>query len=223
MAIDRNSIIPPNSQDNVSSDKGQMRLGWYKYQQAVTTALNQLNTDTATNNTLISSITSSLTALTTLVNNNSNVGDLKTNVSNTALTGWLLCDGSEVSRVTYVNLYNVIGVSFGIGDGHTTFNLPNSQGVFLLQAGGIYTPGMVGGEATHQLNVYELPAHTHAVIQAAATVFVPNGTGHVDLVDGVGTAMLAASNTVSIDNQGGDASHNNMPPYLVSGYVFIKY
>ena len=51
-------------------------------------------------------------------------------------TGWLLCDGSEVSRTEYANLYNVIGVSWGAGDGSTTFNLPDMRGMFLRGVSG---------------------------------------------------------------------------------------
>lgn len=39
--------------------------------------------------------------------------------------GFLLCDGSEVSRITYAKLFEIIGEKFGKGDGSTTFNLPN--------------------------------------------------------------------------------------------------
>lgn len=39
--------------------------------------------------------------------------------------GWLLCDGSAVSRTDYADLYAVIGDTYGSGDGSTTFNLPN--------------------------------------------------------------------------------------------------
>lgn len=42
-----------------------------------------------------------------------------------APTGWLLCDGSAVSRTTYAQLFEVIGTKYGPGDGSTTFNLPN--------------------------------------------------------------------------------------------------
>lgn len=45
--------------------------------------------------------------------------------------GWMLCDGSAVSRSTYANLYNAIGVAWGTGDGATTFNLPDLRGMFL--------------------------------------------------------------------------------------------
>ena len=42
-----------------------------------------------------------------------------------APTGWLVCDGSAVSRTDYDELFGVIGTTYGAGDGSTTFNLPN--------------------------------------------------------------------------------------------------
>ncbi len=49
----------------------------------------------------------------------------------TAPAGYLVCDGSAVSRTTYAALFTAIGVMYGPGDGSTTFNLPNYQGYFL--------------------------------------------------------------------------------------------
>jgi microcystin-dependent protein len=45
--------------------------------------------------------------------------------------GWMLCDGSAVSRTTYANLFTGIGTGWGSGDGATTFNLPDLRGLFL--------------------------------------------------------------------------------------------
>jgi microcystin-dependent protein len=45
-------------------------------------------------------------------------------------TGWLLCDGSAVSRATYAALFSAIGINFGSGDGINTFNLPDLRGRF---------------------------------------------------------------------------------------------
>jgi microcystin-dependent protein len=45
--------------------------------------------------------------------------------------GWLLCDGSEISRSTYSDLFSAIGTSCGYGDNSTTFNLPDLRGRFL--------------------------------------------------------------------------------------------
>ena len=49
----------------------------------------------------------------------------------TSKTGWLLCNGQEISRTEYSKLFDVIGTLFGEGDGSTTFNLPNCSGKFL--------------------------------------------------------------------------------------------
>jgi hypothetical protein len=48
-----------------------------------------------------------------------------------APTGWLLCDGSAVSRTTYAALFSTIGTAYGSGNGTTTFNLPDFRGRFL--------------------------------------------------------------------------------------------
>lgn len=48
-------------------------------------------------------------------------------VTASAPSGYLLCDGSNVSRNTYSTLFSVVGTSYGTGDGSTTFTLPNFQ------------------------------------------------------------------------------------------------
>jgi hypothetical protein len=73
------------------------------------------------------------------------------NVSATVPSGFLYCDGQAVNRVgTYARLFASIGTTFGVGNGSTTFNVPNFKGAFLRGAsnqvfGGItYTAGTVG-------------------------------------------------------------------------------
>ena len=56
----------------------------------------------------------------------------------------LACDGSEVSRETYNELFTVFGETFGAGDGATTFNLPDLRGAFLRCIGG--NAGALGAE-----------------------------------------------------------------------------
>ena len=51
----------------------------------------------------------------------------------------LYCDGSAISRSTYSDLFDVIGVQYGVGDGSTTFNLPDLRGEFVRG----YDPGAV--------------------------------------------------------------------------------
>lgn len=49
--------------------------------------------------------------------------------SNIAPTGWLKRNGAAISRSTYSNLFTVIGTTFGVGNGSTTFNLPDDRGL----------------------------------------------------------------------------------------------
>jgi hypothetical protein len=57
--------------------------------------------------------------------NTPQTGQILTNTTGSIPDGYLLCDGSEVSRITYAQLFSVIGETYGNGDGTTTFNLPN--------------------------------------------------------------------------------------------------
>jgi len=58
-------------------------------------------------------------------------GTVTAYAGSTAPTGYLIADGSAVSRTTYANLFAAIGTMYGAGDGSTTFNLPNYNGQFL--------------------------------------------------------------------------------------------
>src|SRR4051812_3263101 len=63
------------------------------------------------------------------------VGGLVPFAGSAAPSGYLLCDGSFISRVTYKSLFDVIGVTYGSGDGSTTFALPDFRGRTALGAG----------------------------------------------------------------------------------------
>jgi microcystin-dependent protein len=84
-------------------------------------------------------------------------------------TGWLLADGSEVSRTTYANLFAAIGTRYGDGDTTTTFNLPDARGRSPIGAGA----GAGGltfrdanspyiGEENHAQTIAEMPVHHHS-------------------------------------------------------------
>jgi len=59
------------------------------------------------------------------------VGAVQFFAMNSAPTGWLIADGSTISRTTYADLFNAIGTTYGTGDGSTTFTLPKVSGQFL--------------------------------------------------------------------------------------------
>ena len=46
--------------------------------------------------------------------------------------GWLLCNGAEINRTTYATLFGVISTTYGVGNGNTTFHLPDLRGRFPL-------------------------------------------------------------------------------------------
>ena len=94
-------------------------------------------------------------------------------------SGYLLCDGSAVSRTTYSRLFTVIGTSFGVGDGSTTFNIPNAQGTFLRGAGtsaGYATNVTInlGGKFDDQIQTHE---HSPISFIASAGTALANGWG----------------------------------------------
>lgn len=78
--------------------------------------------------------------------------------------GWLLCDGTPVSRTTYYKLFAAIGTTWGVGNGSTTFNLPDLRNRVAVGKGDepqFDAIGKTGGESFVTLAVTEMPVHTH--------------------------------------------------------------
>lgn len=79
--------------------------------------------------------------------------------------GFLLCDGSEVSRVTYSKLFEVIGEIYGKGDGSTTFNLPEYRETTLVGAG-VSSNSKIRSHDIYELGEFkddQMQGHTHKV------------------------------------------------------------
>jgi len=107
-------------------------------------------------------------------------------------TGWLLCDGKTLSRTTYSALFNVLNVSWGGGNGSTTFNKPDLRGRFLRGRDGgagvdpdatditkriaLYTLGATGDNVgSYQGD--ELKSHTHTYIRPSQGQVIGNING----------------------------------------------
>jgi len=87
-----------------------------------------------------------------------------------APTGWLLCDGSAVSRLTYRRLFDVIGTAFGLGDGSTTFNVPNAQGISLTGVGSQDINGRAKtGPALGEAREDQMQGHHHNTADSGVT------------------------------------------------------
>jgi microcystin-dependent protein len=108
-----------------------------------------------------------------------------------APSGWLFCYGQEVSRTTYAALFNIIGTTYGVGNGTTTFNLPDLRGRVVAgqdDMGGVSANrltglsggvdgdvlGGAGGLETHTLTTAQLAAHTHTGTTGASGTHTHN-------------------------------------------------
>lgn len=119
------------------------------------------------------------------------VGAISSYVSDTIPTGYLLCDGSAISRATYSALYAIIGDAFGEGDGSTTFNLPDLRGRFLRgkdggagndpDAGSRTASGTNGntGDNIGSLQADQYKSHTHQFGSSNSSF----GSGYPEAVD----------------------------------------
>lgn len=123
---------------------------------------------------------------------------------------WLLCDGREVSRETYNELFAIIGTTWGAGDGSTSFNLPNYTDRFPIGAGGDVDLAETGGEKEVTLTVEQIPSHSH-------TLYAQTTGGSNSVVPRVASSGTWDDNKIS--STGGGQAHNNMPPYTGSYYI----
>lgn len=93
-----------------------------------------------------------------------------------APSGWLICDGSQVSRSVYAALFAVIGTAYGAGDGSTTFNLPNRVNRFGVGAGGSYALGSTGGATSATTS--SAGAHNHTGLTGGTAITTAQMPSH---------------------------------------------
>lgn len=90
-------------------------------------------------------------------------GDIKWTAKTAASAGWLVADGTAVSRITYADLFAEIGTVYGSGNGTSTFNLPDYTGRFVLGADGAHAQGSSGGSEERTLGIAQVPGHAHSI------------------------------------------------------------
>lgn len=91
------------------------------------------------------------------------------------------------------------------------------QGRFLLGAGSGYTAGATGGEATHTLTTSEIPPHAHAMYiynGASGSTWSPSVGNYLVTPGSISSSKNTYNAQLGMNNAGGGAAHNNMPPYL---------
>ena len=126
--------------------------------------------------------------------------------------GWLLCNGKDVSRTAYAELFKVLGTSVGAA-GSSSFKIPDLSGRFPLGASNTHSLHSMGGEEAHTLTVDEMPAHDHGV----GGNVVQRGSGS-DAFRELAGAYPGGSNSSS-QRQGGGRAHNNMPPFYGINFI----
>jgi collagen type VII alpha len=89
------------------------------------------------------------------------VGTIHQYVSSIPPTNYLVCDGQAVSRSSYANLFGIIGTNFGVGDGASTFNIPNLLGRIPIGTNSSYPFASTGGASSKMLSTSEMPSHSH--------------------------------------------------------------
>jgi microcystin-dependent protein len=78
-----------------------------------------------------------------------------------APTGWVFCQGQQLSRITYKALYEVIGTTYGAGDGSTTFHLPDARGRYILGKAASGTGSTLGGTFGSLDHTHSEGSHSH--------------------------------------------------------------
>lgn len=141
------------------------------------------------------------------------VGTVIAKASTSVPTGYLLCDGSPVSREDYAALFAEIGTTFGVGNGSGTFNLPDLRGRTIVGAGA----GSGLTSRTHGAQVGSEKVGLNPNIFVRATGAGSAGKCNWD-ADGVNDHI-----TTEIFTDGsGTAGDSTLQPSLVLSY-FIKY
>lgn len=141
------------------------------------------------------------------------VGTIMPYAGSSTPSGFLLCNGAAVSRSTYKALFDVIGTTYGTGDGSTTFNVPDLRQRFPLGLAASGTGSTLGGNGGTIDHVHTGPSHQHSISSDGAHTHTGPAHTHSISSDGAHThtgpshqhSITAAANhshTISADGTG---------------------
>ena len=162
----------------------------------------------------------------------------------TAPAGWLLCFGQAISRTTYSTLFTAIGTTYGVGDGSTTFTLPDMRGQVtagLDNMGGTSRDRVVdtdadvlGGEigdsgghthGAHALTEAEMPSHSHVLNTASSSQEVPTGA-HLEIgymAVGYGSTATTGGGSSPGGAEGPGDGHTHTSEEALQPTIFLNY
>lgn len=218
--------IPPNTRANTTPTFDNHPDDHNDISNALTDIVNVLGANPAGS-------AADLTALLPIL---SPIGSIVMYGSNVVPAGWLLCDGTAVSRATYASLFAIVGTTFGPGNGSTTFNLPDMRGRFPVGRNAADTAFDTLGEAggskdavvvshKHVVNLdHNHPAvqstdnnvdHTHAFVDGGSVWVQGNTISPANLTGISPTAIPSGGFKFAATTQGQSATHRhdvNLPP-----------
>lgn len=126
-------------------------------------------------------------------------------------SNWRICDGAEISRETYADLFNIIGTSYGEGDGVTTFNLPNKRGRVSV---GLDTEQEEFNEIGLKGGSKYLQKHSHIYERSPLYYAEQNGNSNA-----VGEKSSLTNNVVVSTHNAGEGDSGNLQPYEIDVWI----
>lgn len=171
----------------------------------------------------------------------SSFGDLKPTAASSAPSLWVLCYGQAISRATYSGLFGAIGTTWGVGDGTTTFNVPDLRGRALIgkdDMGGSSANritvagcgmdgdvlGTVGGSEFLHQHTHTLTdgGHSHSIQTGSGTFGAPvQRAAPANNATVSGTVSTESSTTgITIANAGTGSSQNVQPSAVVNWLIY---
>lgn len=166
------------------------------------------------------------------INSSLPIGSIIPYASNNIPHTYLACDGSEISRAEYADLFNIIGTVYGAGDGSTTFNLPNLKGRVPLGVTpglGTYMLGDALGSTEHQHDF--AIATTYSRVIPAGVIALENGkTSHKSSVTMAENVAINSNKALvneawnygdgnKVKSVGSTSKSSNIQPSLVVNYI----
>ena len=142
---------------------------------------------------------------------------------------WLLCDGSELDRTTYADLFSAIGTQFGSTSG-TTFTLPLFENKFPRSPANSTSAGGTGGADSLTLTEAQMPTHNHTINDSGHSHETPrmhtSGSYYAqDYTSSKSASFNATPPTstettgITINDAGSSDSFDNKPSYLEVNFI----
>lgn len=146
-----------------------------------------------------------------------------------APAGWLICDGREIKRADYPELFAAIGTTWGSGDGVTTFLIPNGKRKALVGSdvtSAKFGIGTMAGEEEVLLTAPQtaLVGHSHEVTIEQSTVTSTSQAGRfnaagADLEWNPNISLDTIGYTRPVDGTPAAEAHNNLSPYFAGNWI----